>query len=225
MEQCQCRIAFRFCDVYNFPMIGRLRGKVTRLRPGEVIIDAGGVGYLVRLSYNSFYQLPEDGEEATLLIHTYVREDTFTLYGFSGMLEKELFLRLIGVSGIGARLAVNILSGISAPELVDAINTGSVDRLQAIPGVGKKTAERIAIEMRDKLKNLGADETGQTGSIAGFGVSPIQNDVVSALLNLGYKRKEAETSFSAAAKELGADAEFQDLLKKCLAHLSGGFLK
>jgi Holliday junction DNA helicase RuvA len=206
-------------------MIGRLRGKLTRLRPGEVIIDAGGVGYLVRLSYNSFYQLPEDGEEATLLIHTYVREDTLALYGFSGMLEKELFLRLIGVSGIGPRLAINILSGIPSVELVEAVNSASVERLQAIPGVGKKTAERIVIEMRDKLKSLITDEMTRGEGIAVFSASPIQNDVVSALLNLGYKRKEAETAFSAASRELGSDAEFQNILKKCLAHLSGGFLK
>jgi Holliday junction DNA helicase RuvA len=206
-------------------MIGRLRGKLTRLRPGEVIIDAGGVGYLVRLSYNSFYQLPEDGEEATLLIHTYVREDTLALYGFSGMLEKELFLRLIGVSGIGPRLAINILSGIPSVELVEAVNSASVERLQAIPGVGKKTAERIVIEMRDKLKSLITDEMTRGEGIAVFSASPIQNDVVSALLNLGYKRKEAETAFSAASRELGSGAEFQNILKKCLAHLSGGFLK
>jgi Holliday junction DNA helicase RuvA len=177
------------------------------------------------MSYNSFYQLPEDGEEATLLIHTYVREDTLALYGFSGMLEKELFLRLIGVSGIGPRLAINILSGIPSVELVEAVNGASVERLQAIPGVGKKTAERIVIEMRDKLKNLSADEITRGEGIISFGASPIQNDIVSALLNLGYKRKEAETAFSAASRELGSGAEFQNILKKCLAHLSGGFLK
>jgi len=206
-------------------MIGRLRGKLTRLKPGEVILDAGGVGYLVKLSYNSFYQLPEDGEEAVLLIHTYVREDVLNLYGFVSNLEKELFLRLISVSGIGPRLAINILSGISAAELVDAVNSASVDRLQAIPGVGKKTAERISIEMRDKLKNLSAEGMTEVERIAAFGASPLQNDAVSALLNLGYKRKDAETAFSAASKELGSGTEFQDLLKKCLIHLSGGFLK
>jgi Holliday junction DNA helicase RuvA len=206
-------------------MIGRLRGKLTRLKPGEVILDAGGVGYLVKLSYNSFYQLPEDGEEAVLLIHTYVREDALTLYGFAGNLEKELFLRLISVSGIGPRLAINILSGISAAELVDAVNSASVERLQAIPGVGRKTAERITIEMRDKIKNLIAEGASLQEAGTVFGTSPIQNDVISALLNLGYKRKDAENAFSTALKEKGSDSDFQDLLKKCLNYLSGGFLK
>lgn len=206
-------------------MIGRLRGRITRIKPGEVIIDAGGVGYLVRLSYNSYYKLPEDGEEAQLLIHTHVREDTLTLYGFSNELEKELFLRLISVSGIGPRLAVNILSGISSAELLEAVGNASVDRLQAIPGVGKKTAERIAVEMRDKLKDLSAEGLERPEGAFLPGMSPLQNDVISALLNLGYKRKEAENAFVFSSKELGADAEFQDLLKKCLAFLSGGFLK
>ena len=190
-----------------------------------MIIDVGGVGYLVKLSYNSFYQLPEDGQEATLLIHTHVREDSLALFGFSTAIEKELFLRLTGVSGIGPRLAINILSGISATELVEAVSNASIERLQAIPGVGKKTAERIAVEMRDKLKNLGVDAFPEGEGSAVLGVSPMQNDVVSALLNLGYKRKEADTAYAAASKELGNGAEFQDLLKKCLALLSGGFLK
>lgn len=206
-------------------MIGRLRGKLTRLKPGEVIIDAGGVGYLVKLSYNSFYQLPEDGEEAVLLIHTYVREDTLTLYGFSGMLEKELFLRLISVSGIGPRLAINILSGIPSGELVEAVNSASIDRLQAIPGIGRKTAERIAIEMRDKIKNLIVEGASLQEAGAVFGTSPIQNDIVSALINLGYKRKDAENAFSTTSKEKGSDSDFQDLFKKCLNYLSGGFLR
>jgi Holliday junction DNA helicase RuvA len=206
-------------------MIGRLKGKVTRLKPGEVIIDAGGVGYLVKLSYNSFYQLPEDGEEAILLIHTYVREDTLNLFGFVNALEKELFLRLISVSGIGPRLAINILSGIPSGELVEAVNNASIDRLQAIPGVGRKTAERIAIEMRDKIKNLIAEGASLQEAGAVFGASPLQNDIVSALINLGYKRKDAENAFSTASKEKGSDSDFQDLLKKCLNYLSGGFLR
>src|SRR5215470_13888086 len=150
-------------------MIAQLAGSLAYKSPEHLIVDVHGVGYQVMVSLNSFYRLPEPGTAVHLLIHTHVREDALQLYGFIDRAEKDLFLLLVGVSGIGPRLALNILSGTPSQELEDALEAADLVRLQAIPGVGKKTAERLVVELRDKVKLLksarGADDGRQAGGL------------------------------------------------------------
>ena len=199
-------------------MIGYLEGKLRQLDASRALVVAGGVGYEVHISLSTYYDL-EGRSEVALEIYTHVREDALSLYGFSSALEKFAFEKLISISGIGPTLAQKILSGIDAPDLADAIARGDARKLSSIPGVGKKTAERICLELRDKLV-LAAGETAAKPRAAA--PASIGDDVTSALVNLGYKPAPAESALAAARKEIGEDAEFSPLLKAALRHLTRG---
>src|SRR5215469_11822291 len=172
-------------------VIALLRGQLLEKHPNQAIVDTGGVGYDVTIPVSTFTRLPDSGSEVRLRIYTHVREDALSLYGFLTQDEKAMFEKLICVSGIGPKLAVTILSGLAAPDLIAAIRRGEVDRLVRIPGIGKKTAERMVLELRDKLPAA----TGEEPSVAAPGaLSAIEQDVLSALLNLGCARPQAETA-------------------------------
>ncbi len=190
-------------------MIAHLRGRLLAKHPNQAIVEAGGVGYDVAITVPTFSDLPAAGAEVALHIHTHVREDAIALYGFLRPQEKQLFEKLISVSGIGPKLAVAILS-LPAEEIVSAIRGNDVARLTRIPGIGKKTAERMVLELRDKLQDFGA-------APALAAASPVEEDVISALVNLGYQRPAAER---ALAKTGGADKSFDALFREALASLS-----
>jgi Holliday junction DNA helicase RuvA len=184
-------------------MIAQLAGALAHKSPEHIIVDVQGVGYQVFVSLNAFYRLPEPGDRVDLLIHTHVREDALQLYGFIDRQEKDLFLLLIGISGVGPRLGLNILSGMPADELRQALEAGDLARLVAIPGIGKKTAERLVLELRDKVKLLkGAREAGDGRRATG-----VEAEAVSALVNLGYRRSEADRAVKAACAAGAADIE------------------
>jgi holliday junction DNA helicase RuvA len=197
-------------------MIGLLRGRIRRKEPGAVLLEVGGVGYAVSIPLSTFYRLGDAGSEAELLVHTHVREDALALFGFLGADEKQLFELLIAVSGVGPRLAVNILSGIEVPDLLQALGSADLARLTRIPGVGKKTAERLVVELRDRVKSMapGAAEP----SAAGAGAA--KDDLISALANLGYSRADVEKGVDRALRE-GQGERFEDLLRRTLQILSG----
>lgn len=190
-------------------MIGRLRGRVLEKRPNQVILDVQGVGYDVNIPVSTYYLLPDPPEEAQLHIHTHVREDTLALYGFLTLSEKKMFEKLLSVSGIGPKLAITILSGLDVQELVPAIRQNDLLKLTHIPGVGRKTAERIVLELRDKVAEMAAERAVPSG------LTPVQEDVLSALLNLGYQRAAAEKAVDRAMAQDGA-ASFDTLLKRAL---------
>lgn len=197
-------------------MIGQLRGTVVEKHPNEVIVEAAGVGYEVQIPISTYTALPDVGATVALRIYTHVREDALALFGFATAEEKMLFQRLISVSGIGPKLAITVLSGLATAELVGAIRTEDVPRLVKIPGVGKKTAERIVLELKDKL---GAVEAA--GAMAGAAesrssLSSLERDVLSALANLGCARPAAEDAVR-KAKERGAPAEFEGFFRAALA--------
>jgi Holliday junction DNA helicase RuvA len=192
-------------------MIALLRGVLLEKHPNQVIVETGGVGYDVTIPVSTFTHLPNPGAEVRLRIHTHVREDALALYGFLTEDEKGLFEKLIVVSGIGPTLAVKILSGMTAPELVHGIRRGEVERLVRIPGVGKKTAERMVLELRDKLPPVTSEEP----EVAAAALSAIDQDVLSALLNLGCARPQAEGAVR-KAKAAGAPAEFEPLFRRAL---------
>ncbi len=170
-------------------MIGLLRGQLVDKRPNQVLVDVNGVGYQVSIPLSSFYALGELRENVVLLIHTHLREDSITLYGFLTSREKHFFELLISASGVGPSLALKILSGMSVDELLPAIRAGDLVRLTRIPGVGRKTAERIVVELRDKLAAM---EPPEPERVSAAGRTQLESDVVSALLNLGYDRRVAE---------------------------------
>lgn len=196
-------------------MIAQLSGQLAQKLPGEVVVDVAGVGYQVIIPLNVFYRLPEIGAAVCLQIHTHVREDALQLFGFQDRAEKQVFLLLTAVSGIGPRLAINILSGIPADELARALKEGDQVRLVAIPGVGKKLAERMIVELKDKFANLGPmiveSPRAETGS-------QLMLDAVSALINLGYKKPEAEKYVRDALK--GGDHSLESVLKETLRRMS-----
>ncbi len=196
-------------------MIARLSGRLVEKQATRLVVDVHGVGYDVQVPLSTFYHLPEPGADVTLRIHTHVREDALLLFGFSTALEQQLFERLIATSGIGPKLALAVLSGIDPADLVRAIQEGDVGRLTLIPGVGKKTAERIGLELKDRLpQQLAADLGAGTG--APTGEAALGPDLVSALLNLGYHRALAEKSVDAALKTPG-ERTFERLLKDALS--------
>jgi holliday junction DNA helicase RuvA len=184
-------------------MIAQLAGALAYKSPEHLVVDVQGVGYQVLVSLNSFYRLPEPGNPVRLLIHTHVREDALQLYGFIDREEKELFLLLTSVSGIGPRLALNILSGRPTAELLDALEAGDLVRLVAIPGVGKKTAERLVVELRDKIKLV----KGTRAAGDGHRATGLEAEAVSALVNLGYRQSEAERAVKAACAAGASDLE------------------
>jgi Holliday junction DNA helicase RuvA len=192
-------------------MIALLRGTLVEKHPNQVILDVGGVGYDVIVPISTFSKLPGDGSETRLRIHTHVREDAFLLYGFLTLDEKNLFEKLISVSGIGPGLAVKVLSGMDAADLLMAIRRGEVERLVRIPGVGKKTAERMILELRDKLPApVGEDQPQAAPSL-----SALDEDVLSGLLNLGCARPAAEAAIR-KARAAGAPEQFEPLFRKAL---------
>ena len=189
-------------------------------QPNAVVIDVNGVGYEVTIPVSTFYELGEIGEPVSLRIYTYVREDTLQLFGFRTGREKDLFLRLTSVSGIGPKLAVTILSGMNAEELIPAIRSNDLGRLTAIPGVGKKTAERLVIELRDRLASLaGPDEDQYLASRAPAGAQSVRDDTVAALLSLGYQRAQAEKVVSRVLDQ-EQDHSIEHVLRQSLKQLS-----
>jgi Holliday junction DNA helicase RuvA len=195
-------------------MIGLLRGRLLDKRPNQAILDVGGVGYLVAIPLSTFATLGELHAEVTLLIHTHVREDALALYGFLSAREKHLFELLLGASGVGPTLALKILSGMNVEELIPAIRTGDLVRLTKIPGVGRKTAERMVVELKDKLEAVTVEAEKPAASPAGAAA-----DVKSALINLGYDERAAEAAVSEAKRQAGT-ANFETLLRATLAALS-----
>jgi Holliday junction DNA helicase RuvA len=198
--------------MYNYAilMIALLRGTLIEKHPNQAILDVGGVGYDVTVPISTFSKLPDAGGQTTLRIHTHVREDTLALYGFLTQDERNLFEKLIGVSGIGPGLAVKVLSGMPAGDLLNAIRRNELDKLVRIPGVGKKTAERMVLELRDKLPAPVGDDAAAKPSL-----SQLDEDVLSALLNLGCARPAAEAAVR-KARAAGAPEEFEPLFRKAL---------
>ena len=197
-------------------MIAHLRGLLIEKHPNQAVVEAGGVGYDVTIPISTYSTLPEAGSEVRLRVHTHVREDALALFGFGSADEKVLFEKLIGVSGIGPKLAITVLSGVATADLVSAIRGAQTDRLVRIPGVGKKIAERIVLELKDKLEGLG----GAAAATVPAGDKPvvlseIEHDVLSALVNLGVQRPAAETAIRKAAAA-GVAAEFEPLFRRAL---------
>lgn len=198
-------------------MIARVRGRLLEKQPNRIIVDVNGVGYELFVPLSTFYGLGAAGSEVSLRVHTHVREDALLLYGFATPLEQDMFERLIAVSGIGPRVALGVLSGIEPGELVRAIERGDVARLTAIPGVGKKTAERIVVELKDRLPRAVAPvPAGAAPAVS------VRDDVLSALVNLGYHRPLAEKAVDAAVTAAGASADggFERTLKQALRELA-----
>lgn len=202
-------------------MIAALRGVVLAKNLNDAVIDVNGVGYRVFMSLISLAALPDEGQQAKLRVRTVVREDALDLYGFLERLEEDMFLLLTTVSGIGPKLAMNVLSGLDVKELATAIGKGEVARLTKIHGVGKKTAERIVLELKDKVKLLGVTEEKGSAKPAAA-PSGMKSDLVSALVNLGYKPPQAEKAADLAAERAGADAPFEVLFREALKGLRTG---
>ena len=196
-------------------MIAHLRGRILEKQPNRIVVDVAGVGYDVSVPLSTFYGLGEPGGEIALRIHTHVREDALALYGFATRLEQDLFERLISISGIGPKVALAVLSGIEPPELVRAIERADLARLTAIPGVGKKTSERIVVELRDRLPRAAATAPG----VAAVDGPLIKDDVLSALINLGYHRPLAEKAVEAAVKAIPG-GDFERTLRQALRELA-----
>ena len=197
-------------------MIAWLRGRLVEKQPNRIIVDVQGVGYDVHVPLSTFYGLGEPGVDVTLRIHTHVRAEALALFGFATPLEQQLFEQLIGISGIGPRLALAVLSGIEPADLVRAVRQQDVARLTGIPGVGKKTAERIGLELKDRLTSMITHEpdTAETPGAPSVG----RGDLLSALLNLGYHRPQAERAVDTA---LAAEtASFEDTLRRALRELA-----
>ncbi len=193
-------------------MIAKVRGTLDHKEPGEVVVDVGGVGYQLSIALSVFYRLPEVGEPVTLLAYTHVREDSLQLFGFFDPAEKQVFVLLTGVSGIGPRLALNILSGMAADELLGALKDGDVARLVSIPGVGKRLADRMIVELRDRITTLpeaAPDPAADPG---------VRADALSALSNLGYRRADAEGVVRQVLRKGASDLE--TVLKEALRLLS-----
>jgi holliday junction DNA helicase RuvA len=205
-------------------MIAYLSGKLLEKEANSVIVEVNGVGYEVAIPLSTFYELGEIGSDVALRIYTYVREDTLSLFGFKTQREKELFLKLISVSGIGAKSGIGILSGMSADEIINAIRSNNLMRLNSIPGIGKKTAERIVIELRDKINTISvgsADLSPTSDAPVISGGNDVYDDAVSALTNLGYQRQAAEKALNQAMQE-GTEMSVQKLLRRSLQLLAKG---
>ena len=203
------------------PVIAHLSGKVLLKHPNTVVIDVAGVGYEVTIPVSTFYELGEVGEAVSLRVHTHVREDAIQLFGFRTGREKDLFLKLTSVSGVGPKLAITILSGMSAEELIPAIRSNDLARLTSIPGIGRKTAERLVIELRDKVVALSAAEMEEahTSSQTSPGADAVRDDVVAALLSLGYQKAQAEKAVLRVL-EREADRSIEHVLRESLKLLS-----
>jgi holliday junction DNA helicase RuvA len=202
-----------FFPVTIAAVIAHLRGKLISKHPNQAIVECGGVGYDVTISVPTFSDMPAAGAEVALFIHTHVREDALALFGFRRADEKQLFEKLIAVSGIGPKLAITILSGMPTEQMVGAIRGNDIARLTKIPGIGKKTAERMVLELRDKLGDFGSTPEAPP-------VTPIEDDVLSALVNLGYQRPAAERAVATAARSANGKLAFDTLFRDALGALS-----
>jgi Holliday junction DNA helicase RuvA len=197
-------------------MIAFLRGRVLDKQPNRIILDVQGVGYELYVPLSTFYDVGDEGSECSLRVYTHVREDALQLFGFLTDLERQLFERLISISGIGPKLAVAVLSGVEARDLVTAVQRGDVARLTAIPGIGKKTAERIVLELRDRLAQL---TVGVPAAVPAAGAGDrLRDDLVSALQNLGYHRPQADKAVDAILSS-APDATFEQALRQVLREL------
>jgi Holliday junction DNA helicase RuvA len=199
-------------------MIALLRGTLLEKHPSRFIVDVAGVGYDVQVPLSTFYGLGDPGATVSLRIHTHVREDAFALFGFGTILEQDLFERLIAISGIGPKLALAVLSGIEPADLVRAIRNQDVARLTAIPGIGKKTAERIGLELKDRLPQVSQPAASQP---APAGADQLRDDLLSALVNLGYQRPAAEKAIGKVI-EASPDAKFEQALRDALRSMMKG---
>lgn len=196
-------------------MIGYLTGKIIAKKPTKILLDVNGVGYSVHISISTFEKLPELNELTSLYIYTSVKEDAIDLYGFSSPAEKEMFELLISVSGIGPRLAQSLLSGIQVDELKYAIDEGNLSRITAVPGIGRKTAERLLVELRDKMNKLTESfESAEAGA-----PSSIRSDAIAALVNLGYNLKTAEKAVRSIMNSKPTST-IEDVIKEALANLN-----
>jgi Holliday junction DNA helicase RuvA len=201
-------------------MIGYLRGQLLLKRPNQVVIDVNGVGYDVQIPLTTFYELPAEGNDVTLKIHTHVREDALLLFGFQSQKEKDFFLKLISISGIGPKLAIAILSGARVEELARAISESNLARLTTIPGVGRKTAERVVLELKSHITPFLLPEEGQAVPVEDK-ADALQEDIISALVNLGYPRPAAEKALSRVLNSGDSERSFEALLRGTLRNLAG----
>ena len=204
-------------------MIAHLSGTLLSKQATSVILDVSGVGYEVSIPLSTFYELEDAGSTVQLRIYTHVREDALQLYGFKTARERELFLRLISVSGIGPKLGITLLSGMSADEMISSIRTNNLAKLTLIPGVGRKTAERLVMELRDKVASLSAEVEEELGTKTDAAAVPTEDsmraDALSALLNLGYQRNAAEKAVTAAMSET-PDVSVESILRSSLRKLA-----
>ena len=193
-------------------MIAYLKGTIIQKTPSQVVVDIGGVGYCAAIPLSTYFKLGEIGDPVELFIYTHLTDNALSLYGFITKDERELFLKLIAISGIGPKLAMNVLSGIEAPDFVDAVKRSDVARIALVPGIGKKTALRITMELQDKIEK-------KEKLLAVHG-SKEKEDLVSSLLNLGFRRKEVERIVDETIRALGTEAEFEKLLRECLKRMA-----
>ena len=199
-------------------MIGRIKGILDSKKPNHILIDVNGIGYNVTIPLSTFYKLPESGKEVCLHIHSHIREDAFELFGFLSSAEKSLFKSLISVSKIGPRLAINIMSGAETEKIADAIRQGDIILLTSIPGIGKKTGERLVYELRGKIA-VGLSEGEIEGKKFAQPESTLENDVASALINLGYSKVMAEQAVAKAQRNGVKAKSVEELLKESLKYL------
>ena len=202
-------------------MIAFLAGKLIEKSANVVIVDVGGVGYEVAIPLSTFYEIGEVGETVELRVYTNVREDAIQLFGFKTQREKDLYLKLISVQGVGAKSGITMLSGMSADEIVSALRTENLAKLTSIPGVGRKTAERLVIELRDKVGELsaGVSTDASMAAVAGVGAEGVYDDALSALVNLGYQKNAAEKALQQVRQD-GAEPNVQKLLRAALQRLA-----
>jgi len=193
-------------------MIAYLRGTLIQKTPGRVVVETGGVGYAASIPVSSYAKLGEVGGTVELFIHTHLSDDALALYGFVSQDEKDMFLKLIGITGIGPKLAMNILSGIAPEDLAEAVRASDVARISLVPGIGKKTALRLTMELQDKLEK-------KEQLLAARG-SPEKEDLLSALQNMGFRRKEAERAVDQTTAANKPGTEFEKLLRECLRRLA-----
>ena len=193
-------------------MIAYLKGTLIRKTPNQVVIDTGGVGYCAAIPLSTFFKLGEVDGPVELFIHTHLTDSALSLFGFASTEERDTFLKLIGISGIGPKLAMNVLSGIGPDELEDAIRRTDVARISRVPGIGKKTALRITMELQDKLE--------KKEQILAAKESPEKEDLISALMNLGFRRKEIERTVDQVVASAAKDAGFEKMLRACLAGMA-----
>ena len=204
-------------------MIAHLRGTLLEKHPNQAVVDAQGVGYDVTIPISTFSTLPDVGQPVALRIHTHVREDAIALFGFAKPEEKALFEKLIGVSGIGPKLAITVLSGLAASDLVQSIRSGAIEKLVRVPGIGKKTAERMVLELRDKLEGVMlAEKSGSAPAAApsggGAALDDMERDALSALINLGANRAQAEPAVR-KARAANKECDFETLFRKAMENL------